>query len=90
LEIYKQEKRQEFDTGKQYRRRVEGLFQRITRRDLEEKETGCRRKDIRGMEEIGNIEEKEIKEVLKKMKNKKAAGINGILMEVWKNAGRAW
>jgi len=32
----------------------------------------------RGMEEIGNIEEKEIKEVVRKIKNKKAARIDRI------------
>jgi len=86
LEIYKQEKKQEYDNGKYRRRRVERPFQKITGRS-EEEEIECKREDVRGMEETGNIEEKEIKEVVRKMKNKKAA-IDRIPMKIWKNAGK--
>jgi len=54
----------------------------------EEEEAGGWRKEIRWLEEAGDSEEKEIKDVMRKMKNKKAAGIDGIPMEVWKNAGK--
>jgi len=65
----------------------------------EEEETGCRRENVKRIEETENIEEKEIKEVMRKMKNKKAAGIDGIPMEIniipikkmrEKTSGRAW
>jgi len=35
-----------------------------------------------------SIQEEEIREVVRKMKRRKAAGVDGILMEAWKFAGR--
>jgi len=39
-------------------------------------------------EEEDNIQEEEIREVVRKMKKRKAAGVDGIPMEAWKFAGR--
>jgi len=41
-----------------------------------------------GEEEGENIQEEEIKEVVRKIKKKKAAGVDGIPMETWKFAGK--
>jgi len=72
---------------KQYRRRrVKGPFQRITGRFRGRRDRMQERR--RRMEETENIEKKEIKEVVRKMKNKKVARIDRIPIEVWKNTGK--
>jgi len=50
----------------------------------------------RQIEDVGNkeeeeesIQEEEIREVVRKMKKRKAAGVDGIPMEAWKFAGRS-
>jgi len=53
-----------------------------------EEEAGGWRKEVRWVEEAGEIEEKEIKDIVRKIKNKKAAGIDGISMEAWKYVSR--
>jgi len=39
-------------------------------------------------EEEDSIQEEEIREMIRKMKKRKAAGVDGIPMEAWKFAGR--
>lgn len=83
LEIYKQEERKKWNENN-IREEWRNYFRNLLE-GAEEEEV------IEEKEKRGEEQEAEVREAIRKMKRRKAAGVDGIPMEAWKFAGeRLW